>query len=123
PIGGFRGFFIVVWPSKFLDVLRLVRADVCLTATIAATARRKPIVLTPTSQAETCRITYRCACSVIRHFSSRNDFNPYLRPFSIPGPGPPQTAGGFLQVSLSKIRGNISPLQPPHPLPRISDQR
>jgi hypothetical protein len=65
----------------------------------------KLIVSTRKSQAETCRITFRCACSVIQHFSSRNDFNPHSRTFSIAARL--RRTSGFLQVSLSKIRGYI----------------
>jgi hypothetical protein len=65
--------------------------------------RRKLIVSTRKSQTETCCITYRCACSVIRHSSSRNNFNPHSRTFSIAARA--RRTSGFLQVSLSKIRG------------------
>jgi len=68
---------------------------------------RKPelIVSTGKSHAETCYITYRDACSPIRHLSSRNNFNPHSRTFSIAARV--RRTSGFLQVSLSKIRGYI----------------
>src|SRR5262249_49155137 len=37
-VGGFREFFVVVWPSEILDVLRHVLADVCLPVILSATA-------------------------------------------------------------------------------------
>ena len=67
--------------------------------------RPKPIAPTRQSQAETCCITHRGASSVIRQPSSRNDFNPNSRTFSIAARIRPTS--GFLQVSLSKIRGYI----------------
>jgi hypothetical protein len=70
--------------------------------------RPKPIVSTRKSQAETCRITCRCACSLIWHLSSRNDFNPHSHTFSIAARV--RRTSGFLQVSLSKIRGYIDVL-------------
>ena len=67
--------------------------------------RANPIGPTRKSQTETYCITYRCAWSPIRHLSSRDDFNPHSRTFSIAARVRRTT--GFLQVSLSKIRGYI----------------
>jgi hypothetical protein len=39
-VGGFREFFVVVWPSEIFDVLRHILADVCLPVRISATASR-----------------------------------------------------------------------------------
>src|SRR5262245_23225857 len=37
-VGGFREFFVVVWPSEIFDVLRHALADVYLPVRISATA-------------------------------------------------------------------------------------
>jgi hypothetical protein len=39
-VGGFRGYFLVVWPTETFDALRHVLADVCLPVGISATAGR-----------------------------------------------------------------------------------
>jgi len=53
----------------------------------------------------------------------RDHINPHFPTFSIAWPRPPQNASGFLQVSLSKIRGYIDVGCPVRGSPRISDQR
>ena len=104
-IEGFRGFFVVVWPSKFFR-----RASARPRRRVPARQslcnwRPKPIVPNRKSHTETCCFTDRCACSVIRHSSSRNNFNPHSRTFSIAARI--RRTSVFLQVSLSKIRGDI----------------
>ena len=82
-IAGFRGFFVVVWPSEIFDMLRHVLADVCLPVRISATAGRNLSSQLQNLTLKPAPIAYRCACSVIRHFSSHHDFNPLSRTFSI----------------------------------------
>src|SRR5438876_244959 len=59
--GGFREFFVVLWPSESLDVLRHVLADVCPPVRISETAGRNP-----SSQLENLRLNPAASPTAVR---------------------------------------------------------
>jgi hypothetical protein len=60
-VGGFREFFVVVWPCEIFDVLRHVLVDVCLPVRIPATAGQNP-----SSQLENLRLKPAASPTAVR---------------------------------------------------------
>src|SRR5262249_46493301 len=120
-VGGFREFFVVVWPSEIFDALRHVLADVCLPVRISATAgrnsssqlanlRRKPAA-SPTAVPVPSSATFHRAPT------------PTPIPVLSPSPPPPAAPAASFKSRYRKSAATYMLARPVHDSPRISDER